>query len=203
MARLGNQVADRVLQPFARRVAADVDLDHQRQAGEEQLVGMPLASEITANEPGDLTTATQLHAGQFSGEKIGKQGPAVDVRRRRTVRDGMGVAVRDDQDVAGSDRHGRVRNTNDRFALGHQMIADQPLGSRSEHMRGGAKMRHLEAPGRRAFSMKEDRARHADRFQRFRQSVHRSLHCETSAFRSWLQRNTEFRQRLGSCASLH
>src|SRR4029077_3724845 len=58
---LGDKMANRVLQPLASRVAAEVDLDHQRQPGKEEPICMLLAAEIAADKPGRLAAPTQSH----------------------------------------------------------------------------------------------------------------------------------------------
>jgi hypothetical protein len=61
-------MANRVLQPFAGRVAAQVDLDHQRQAGEEKPFGMPFAAEIAADKFGHFAAAAQSHGGEIAAQ---------------------------------------------------------------------------------------------------------------------------------------
>jgi hypothetical protein len=39
---LGDKVTNRTLEPFAGRIAAKIDPDHQRQAGQEKPIRMPL-----------------------------------------------------------------------------------------------------------------------------------------------------------------
>ena len=69
---LRNQMTNRALQPLAGRIAAKVDLDHQRQAGKEKPVGMTLAAEIAADKSGHLAAAAQSHRGQIARQVFGR-----------------------------------------------------------------------------------------------------------------------------------
>ena len=117
-----NQMPYRMLQPLTRLVAANADLDHQRQAREEEPVGMPLAAEIAADETRRLAAPAQAHGRQLARQIFAQRGAAVDECGRRSVRDRMRIAMRDDQDIAGFDRDGGFREHHDRLALGHQVI---------------------------------------------------------------------------------
>ena len=109
--RLRHQMPYRMLQPFARVIAANADLDHQRQARKEKPVGMPLAAEIAADETCHFAAAAQAHGRQIARQEFAQRGAAVDEVARRPVRDRMRIAMRDNQDIAGFDRDGRLPGT--------------------------------------------------------------------------------------------
>jgi hypothetical protein len=154
----------RALQPRACVIAANVDLDHSRQAREEQPVGMPLATEIATDELRDLAPAAQLHRVQMAREVFAKQRLAVDQGPRRAVAHRVGVAVRNDYDIARNKGHGGgALEPGQCRSFGDQMIADQTFGSRSQHMRNALHVRHRESPRRGAYGVEEDGARHVDR----------------------------------------
>ena len=122
-------MTNRVLQPFAGCVAAKIDLDHQRQAGEEEPIGMPLAAEIAADKSGRLTAAAQTHRGQTARQVFVEGGSAVEESRGRTVRNRVGIAVGNDQNIARLDSNVLfAREAHHGLAIGDQMVADQPLG---------------------------------------------------------------------------
>ena len=130
---------------------------------------MPLAAEIAADEPGRLATAAHSHRGQTAGQVFFERSAAVEEGRRRAVRNSVGIAVGDDQNIPGGNGYVLfTREAHHRLAIGDQVIADQPLGPGGEHVGNLMQVRHLEPPRGRALRVVEDGASHAHRRQRIR-----------------------------------
>jgi len=65
-------VTKRSLDPRAGRVAANVDLERGRKSGQEQALGVALASEVTANELRRDTAATAAFYCERAGQDLGQ-----------------------------------------------------------------------------------------------------------------------------------
>jgi hypothetical protein len=104
----------------------------------------------------------------MADQELTERSSAIEVGRWRAVRNGMGIAVGDDQDIARSD--GDVvfaREAHDRLPVRDQVIADQALGSGSKDVGDVLQMRHPEPLGGCALRVVEDGARHMHRRESF------------------------------------
>src|SRR4029077_6578104 len=98
--RVTHRIADRVFQPLARGVVADIDLQNGWQPAKEDLAKLRLASHVAANELGDFPASA--HAGGF--EALGRYSFQLlrHVRRldARTVSHEVGIAMGKNYDVS-------------------------------------------------------------------------------------------------------
>jgi len=161
--------SDGALEPFVGGVAADVNLERGREAGEEEALGVAFAADVTADEAGDGTAAAAALGQDGSFEDFGEEVRGVDELGGSSVFEDVRLAVGQDDDFTGLDTERLAAlDPNGRPALGDEVERDEVLGPGSEARRSPTCRCRLEAPGLAELGAQEDRPRESHTAQYFR-----------------------------------
>ena len=96
-----NRKLQRILQPLARDVVTNADLNHRRQTPEEGLGQLRVTQKKAANEAARSSATANVHQFQARFEYARQHRAHIDWRHSRTGTEHMPIAMRKRDEIAG------------------------------------------------------------------------------------------------------
>ncbi len=186
--RLGDGERQRVFQPHAGGIVADVDLDERWQPGEKGLTELRIAGQEAADEPGGLAATAKVQRFQAPFECARQGAGGVDRSHPSSAAEHVSMAMRERDEIAGRQCDMfTVLQLEVGPALAQQMVDDHVLRPLGEHRRERARLWRREAPGLGKRRIEIDRGVEPDDPKDFRERIHRRRSLAFGARRQEIQ----------------